>query len=341
MIASMRESPEERRLAILRILEEAGRAVGSARIAERLAAMGHDVSERTVRLYLSEMDRAGFTRNLGRNGRAITERGRAELANARGFDKVGILSAKIDQMTYKMNFDLARKSGTVVVNVSLIDRRELRRAVPLMTEVFRAGYAMGRLVTLLRPGEQVGQAAVPEGAVGIGTVCSITLNGVLLAHGIPTVSRFGGLLELRDHKPVQFVEFINYDGTTLDPLEIFIRSVMTDYVGATRTGNGLIGASFREVPGDSRDQVLELARRMEQVGLGSIFLIGWPGQPLLKIPVSEGRLGLVVIGGLNPVAILEEQGIHVRRTGALAGLLEYERLFSYEELPERCREFDI
>ena len=88
-----------------------------------------------------------------------------------------------------------------------------------MSKVFAAGYAMGKLIALLEPGEQVGQMAVPEGSVGIATVCSITVNGVLVAHGIPTNSRFGGLLELRDHKPTRFAEFINYDGTTLDPLE--------------------------------------------------------------------------------------------------------------------------
>jgi repressor of nif and glnA expression len=137
---------------------------------------------------------------------------------------------------------------------------------------------------------------------------------------------------------MRFAEFINYDGTTLDPLEIFIRSVMTDYWGATRTGNGLIGASFREVPADSRDHVLDLGRKMDKLGLGGLFLIGWPGQALLRIPVSEGRLGVVVVGGLNPVAILVERGVHVRRTGALHGLIDYERLFHYDELPERSRE---
>ena len=85
---------------------------------------------------------------------------------------------------------------------------------------------------------------VPEGSVGIGTVCSITVNGVLVAHGIPTNSRFGGLLELRDHKAVRFAEFINYDGTTIDPLEVFIRSRMTDYLGATRTATGSSGRAF-------------------------------------------------------------------------------------------------
>jgi repressor of nif and glnA expression len=335
----MREKTEEKRLAILRILQEADGALGSSGITERLAAMGHDISERTVRFHLLDLDKAGLTKNLGRNGREITRRGVSELDSARGFEKVGILSAKIDAMTYKMDFDLASKAGTVVLNLSLIDRSQLERSVPLMSAVFAAGFAMGKLMALFRPGEQVGQITIPEGSVGIGTVCSITMNGVLVGHGIPTHSRFGGLLELRDGKPTRFAEFINYDGTTLDPLEIFIRSVMTDYSGATRNGNGLIGASFREVPADSRDHVLDLGKRMDKVGLGGLFMIGWPGQSLLKIPVSEGRLGLVVIGGLNPVAILVEQGIHVRRTGALHGLIDYDRLFHYDELAERSRAY--
>lgn len=334
----MREKTEEKRIAILRILQEAGVPLGSAAITERLAAMGHEISERTVRFHLLDMDTTGLTENLGRSGRAITRRGASELDTARGFEKVGILSAKIDQMTYRMDFDIASKTGSVLLNLSLIERRDLERSAPLMRDVFAAGYAMGKLMALFGPGEEIGSVTIPEGSVGIGTVCSITMNGVLVAHGIPTHSRFGGLLELRESKPTRFVEFINYDGTTLDPLEIFIRSVMTDYVGATRTGNGLIGASFREVPADSRDHVIELGRKMDKLGLGGLFLIGWPGQSLLRIPVSEGRLGLVVVGGLNPVAILAEQGVHVRRTGALHGLIDYDRLFHYDELPERSRE---
>ncbi len=332
----MREKTEERRLAILRVLREAGGPLGSTKMTERLASMGYDLSERTVRFHLLDMDKCGLTENLGRSGRRITERGDSELSRARAFEKVGYLSAKIDQMTYRMSFDLTRRAGTVVVNVSLIDRDQLDRSIPLMEQVFASGYAMGKLVGLLRPGQRVGEAAVPNGSIGIATVCSITLNGVLVAHGIPTNSRFGGLLELRDKKPVRFVEFINYDGTTLDPLEVFIRSVMTDYVSATETGSGLIGASFREVPADSRDRVLELGRQMADVGLGGVYMIGWPGRPLLEIPVSEGRVGLIIIGGLNPVAILEEKGIRVHRTGALAGLIHYEELFDYQELRTRA-----
>jgi len=302
--------------------------------------MGHEMSERTVRFHLLELDKAGLTRNLGRNGRVITPKGLDEVDGSQSYEKVGFLSAKIDQMTYKMDFDLGKKTGTVVLNVSVLRREQLRRTVSSIQSVFAAGYSMGTLMCLLPEGEQVGKLMIPEGNVGIGTVCSITVNGIFVAHGIPTHSRFGGLLELRDHKPIRFAEFINYDGTTLDPLEIFIKSRMTDYLGATKTGNGRIGASFREVPADSREQVLALGRDMEQAGLGGLFLLGWPGRPLLDIPVSEGRLGLVVVGGLNPVAILEEQGVRVHRTGAMAGLMSYDRLFHYRELADRAAALD-
>jgi repressor of nif and glnA expression len=335
----MSEKTEKKRLAILRILQEAAGPVGSSKVTERLQAAGHDISERTVRFYLNSMDSEGLTKNLGRKGRLITERGQEEVASARIIERVGFLAAKIDQMTYRMNFDLSRKKGTIVVNVSVLEKSQLRAAAPLVKKVFEAGYAMGRLVALFPPGERVGEVVIPEGMAGIGTVCSITLNGVLLSHGIPTYSRFGGLLELRNYKPTRFVEVIYYNGTTLDPLEVFIRSGMTDYLGATKNGTGRIGASFREVPAESREHVVELARQLELVGLGGFMTIGWPGQTVLEIPVNQGQVGAVVIGGLNPVAIIEEKGIKTH-SRALAALADYEAFFHYEELDERIRDFD-
>jgi len=333
----MGEKTEKKRLAILRMLQEADRPLSSSRITERLLAEGHEISERTVRFYLRGMDEEGLTNNQGRKGRSITRRGVDELSSARIIEKVGYLAAKIDQMTYRMNFDLSSRKGTVVVNVSMVENSQLKSAAPLIKRVFKAGYAMGQLMALFPAGEKVGDLTVQEGMVGIGTVCSITLNGVLLAHGIPTYSRFGGLLELQDHKPTRFVEYIHYSGTTLDPLEIFIRSGMTDYLGATDNGNGRIGASFREVPAESRDHVVELAHQLDGVGLGAFMSIGWPGQPLLEIPVNQGQVGAVVIGGLNPAAILEERGIK-SHSRALAALADYDLFFHYEQLDARIRD---
>jgi len=333
----MSEKTEKKKLAILRILQGSDKPLSSSKINTQLTAEGFETSGRTVRFYLLEMDRNDLTENYGKRGRKITDRGLKELSEARAYEKLGSMSAKIDQRTYGMSFDLGTKTGTVVINISFIDRKELKRSVPLMKRVYTGGYSMGQLLTIYPPGHRVGEVSIPSDCVGIGTVCSVTLNGVLLSQGIPTHSRFGGLLEIHQGNPTRFVELVHYDGTTLDPLEIFIKSGMTDYSGATETGNGLIGAGFREFPTGSRDRVIDLARELETVGLGGFMAVGWPGQPLLDIPVTEGRLGAIVIGGLNPVAILEEQGIKTR-SKALAALAEYTSLFSYKELHERVKD---
>ena len=327
---------KKKKLAILRVMKEADKPLSSGRIYDELSSLGYEISERTVRFYLQEMENDGLIEKQNSRSRSITESGLNELDSSGTIERVGFLSSKIDQMTYQMNFDLSSKSGTVVINVTVVSPESLSNCLSLIRRVYEDGYAMGHLVTLLRPGERVGHISVPQGMIGIGTVCSITLNGVLLKYCVPTNSRFGGLLELEGRKPTRFAEIIMYDGTSLDPLEVFIRSGMTDYIGAVKTGNGRIGASFREFPAGSRELVQELAGRLDTIGLGGFMKIGWPGQTLLEIPVSEGRAGAIVIGGLNPVAILEETGVRVY-SRALAGLIDFSRLFRYEELESRLR----
>lgn len=330
----MNDKIEKKQLSILKILSESKSPVNSKIITEILNNEGSDVSERTVRFHLLQLDGKELTKNIGRLGRVITDKGLEEIEQARVYEKIGFLTAKIDRMTYKMNFNLETKKGTVVINVSLIEKSKIEESVPLIKKVFDAGYAMGKLVTIIRSGERVGSTIIPEGYIGIGTVCSITINGVFLKYGIPTNSRFGGLLEIKEGKPTRFVAIINYNGTTLDPLEIFIKSGMTRYKEATLSGNGLIGASFREVPAESKAEVLEIAKKLEKIGLGSIMKVGWQGQPLLEIPVNEGHIGVIIIGGLNPVAILEESGIKVA-SKALSGIIDYERLFNYQLLDKK------
>jgi len=327
---------ERNRLAILRVLEKATGPVSSTRIAQLLAATGLELSQRTVRLYLNRLDSEGLTEPWGKRGRVITEKGRAELRAAQTLQRVGYLSAKIDQLTYAMSFDLATRTGKVIVNTSLVPPRLLFENLEKVCAIFARGYAMGNRLALLGPGEQVGPLTVPKDKVALCTVCSITINGVLLKHGIPTISRFGGLLDLRDGRPVRFVEMIHYDGTTIDPLEVFIRSGMTDYAGAITNGNGMIGAGFREMPEDAHDLVLELGERLTAIGLGGFMEVGLPAQPVLGLPVSPGRFGAVVVGGLNPIAVLEEMG-HRVFSRALAGLLEYCRMIPAEELPEAIK----
>lgn len=326
---------QKKRLAILDVLNRSGQVLSSTRITELLVGQNIDISERSVRLYLRELDEEGLTDNHGRRGRIITEKGKHEADASRVLEGIGLLSGKIDAMAYQMDFDPALRRGTVVVNVSAVPLKEFtpdRRK--LIEMVFAKGYSMGTLLTLLAPGESCGSFTIPEGSVGIGTVCSITLNGVLLRRGVPTVSRFGGLIELHDGAPVRFVDVIHYDGTSIDPLVVFIRSGMADYVNAVNTGTGRIGASFREFPADSVEAVRGISKQLETLGLGSLLRLGNPGQSLYGVAVGPQRVGAIIIGGLNPMSIFEETGLRVR-SSALSGLVDFNNLFHYSELEDR------
>ena len=291
------DKTERQRTEILQALSRFAAPTTSSKIAECLETSGCQLSERAVRLYLNQLCADGLTQAHGRRGHVITEQGLAELRGVRVFERMSYLSAKIDQLTFQMTFDLATRTGSVVVNASLVEPQQLVPCVDEICAAYAKGYAMGNRLTVLGPGETLGTLTVPDDRVALCTVCSITLNGVLLKHGIPTTSRFGGLLQLRDGHPTHFVELIHYDGTTIDPLEVFVRSRLTDYRGAVRDGNGLIGASFRELPAESREVVLNISEHLSAIGLGGLLEIGHPGQSVLGLSVNAGRIGAAVVGG--------------------------------------------
>ena len=192
---------------------------------------------------------------------------------------------------------------------------------------------MGRRVAVGAEGKELGGQAIPFGEVAIGTICSVTLNGLFRMAGIPVSSRFGGLLELKARRPVRFTQIINYDGTTIDPVEVFLKGRLTRVRAAIETGEGTIGVSFREIPAAALPAAQPLLKRMTRAGLGGVLAVGRPGQPLLDIPVAHGRVGLVVAAGLNAIAAVEESGIETENH-AMAALHEYAELIPAVRLSE-------
>jgi HTH-type transcriptional regulator, global nitrogen regulator NrpRI len=333
----MSHTVRQKKVAVLEVLAQMDSPVGGKEIAELLLSKGIDISDRTVRLYLQELEEEGLIVQSPRKGRALTVAGRKELDAAKAFSRVGILSSRINQLTYGMDFDVNLGRGKVIVNVTMINPQDLRDYMDKLLRVFELGYAMGRLIGLLGPGESLGTMVVPVGKIGLCTVCSLALNGVLLKHGIPVDSLFSGLLELKDYQAQRFTEVIFDNGTSIDPLALFIQSGMTDYLGAIRDGNGLIGAGFREVPAASYELVVQLAERLTAIGLGAFQYIGRPEQIVYNIPVHEGTCGIVVVGGLNPTAVFEESDIRLE-SRALGGHMDFNRLFPFTQLPDRLKQ---
>lgn len=318
-------------IAILKTLEGKKEPVGAHIIARQLKRRGIELSERTVRYHLKNLDEQGFTQVVGKEGRLITKKGLKELERALAFDKRGMVIAKIENLSYSSTFDYKNLKGKVPLNISLLPQSYFFKAKRVLNMVFKKKLALTDRVAIFKPGEIFGEFEIPDGYFGLGTVCSVVMSGVLVKAGIPVTPRFGGLLEYSEGKPWRFTDLISYEGSTMDPLEVFIRSGMTEVRKLVKTGEGRILASFREFPSAALDEVKRIVGELKEAGFFGIIEVGKPSQPLFEAPVLADRVGLVVIGGLNPLAALEEAGISIENR-AMGGLIEFEKLIPWEEI---------
>jgi len=327
-------------LAILKVLDKHPDTIlGSREISRQLKLYGVELTERTVRYHLRILDERGFTKVFGKEGRMITQKGREELSQALVSEKVGFVISKIESFSFLSDFDLAVKKGSIILNVTFFPESVFNDALKIMKGVFASKYSMSDRVVIAKGGEFIGDIMVPEGHIGFGSVCSVTINSILLKAGIPITSKFGGVLQIEDGEPTRFVALISYDGSSLDPLEIFIKSGMTDVGGAIKNNSGKILASFREIPLVCMEKAQELKMKMQEEGIGGILVIGNPNQPLLEIPVGIDKVGMVVVGGLNPVAAVEETGISTR-SRAMSTLYEYSKLIDFKSMLKRVHKKD-
>jgi repressor of nif and glnA expression len=323
---------ERKVIHILKILNSSGQALGSRIIARNLKDFGIDLGERAVRYHLRLMDERGLTRLVGqRDGRVITELGLSELKKARVSDKVGLAFSRIEKLAFQTSFDLEKRTGSIPVNISLFPKDKFTRALKVMKPFFQAGLCVSDLIVTADEGESINEMIVPEGMSALATVCSIMVNGVLLKAGIPVDSRFGGVLQMHDHKPRRFIELIHYSGSSLDPSEIFIRAGMTSVTRVKIDGNGEILANFREIPAICQPLAIEVIEKLKGVGLGGVLLIGNVHEQICEIPVDVDRVGMILIGGLNPVAAAQEAGI-VSENHAMSVTVDYERLVKFSEV---------
>ena len=323
---------ERKVLAILNTLEDSHEAVGSTVIAKRLKDMGIGLSERAVRYHLRLMDERGLTRLVGRrDGRLITELGEAELKKAMVSHKVGLTLSRIEMLAFRTNIDLDKRVGMVPANISFFRKEDFNKALKLMKPIFQAGLCVSDLVVVANEGETLGDLVVPQGKTALATVCSIIVNGTLLKAGVPIDSKFGGILQIRNYQPLRFVELIHYAGSSLDPSEIFIRANMTSVAKVATEGNGEILANYREIPAICEPVAREVAAKLKRANLGGIYMIGSISEPVCEVPIDLNRVGVILIGGLNPVAAAAEAGI-ASESAAMSILVDYQKLVKVSEL---------
>ena len=331
MVQGSSSDAERKIISILKVLNESSEPMGSITIARQLERHGIFLSERAVRYYLKWADERGYTQPLGRDGRMLTTKGLQELRMALAPEQIGFILEKLEVLAFNTTFDPQKRTGQVPINVSLIDKDKFKRALAATRDVIKAGLCVSELVATASEGEKLGSTVVPAGKTGLATVCSVVINGVLLKSGVPVESRFGGVLEVKDGKPKRFVAIISYSGTSLDPSEQYIRARMTSVSEAARMGNGKVLANFREIPAPSRSLVEGKVAQLKEAGIGGIYVLGNTSEPVCQIAVGLNRVGMVLLGGLNPMAAVVESGIEVENI-AESGLIEYNQLKSCWEL---------
>ncbi len=331
-MAFLNHDVERKTLTILKVLGSFQRPVGSRVIGQHLKDYGFDLSERAIRYHLRLMDERGLTKLVGRkDGRALTSKGIEEIRSALVKDKVGFAISRIEMLAFRTDFDYATRRGTIPVNVSIYRKERFRKALQAMKPAFEAGLCVSPLVALLESGERIGGIVIPDGQVGLATVCSIVINGTLLKAGIPMDSRFGGILQLHDCKPMRFTEIIHYNGCSLDPSEIFIKAKMTSVREAADTGCGQILANFREIPAVCRNLAESVVEELRSASMGATITIGNTSEDLCEIAVDPNKIGVVLLGGLNPVAAAQEAGIEAENH-SMSALMEYENLVNFREV---------
>jgi repressor of nif and glnA expression len=97
------------------------------------------------------------------------------------------------------------------------------------------------------------------------------------------------------------------------------------------TGSGKILANLREVPIAARYDIDHVLSDIMDAGLSGILEVGEPNRKILDVPVERDHLGIVVIGGTNPMAIVREHGIPIE-TNAMSTVVDITEMSDIKDI---------
>jgi repressor of nif and glnA expression len=236
-----------------------------------------------------------------------------------------LVNHKIEDYALQVTFDPTTGEGDVVYNLSLIKNEDLEFAISILKDAFRSGVSVSGLVKFFKSGEKAGaDYTIPEGCTGIGTMCSITFDGLLIRRGVPVNPIGGGIVEIENRTPIRFTHMILYEHTTIDPLQVLMSQKTTSVTQVMRRGSGNILANIREIHMEAESLVGQVLDEITSSSSG-ILEVGMPNVPLLGVPVSPQYIAIAAVGGTNPMAAIREGNRWVE-TQAMKGLIDIRQM---------------
>ena len=232
---------------ILSVLDRKNRPMTSREITEELNDIGIPLTGRMVRNYLQRLDKKGFTENLGKKGRRITEEGRDELRTSFVYARSDFILDKIARMITDAKFDVNKQRGEVIVNLSFIEESQEQKVRGILEELCQSSL-FPQLIKISYSGEKLCNKEIPEGMVGLATVSSVTIDQILFNNGIYENPLHGCLIEIKDLKPVRCTDFVSAFGCSFDPIELFISNRIETVYDAIVKDHEKVLAEYSEIP---------------------------------------------------------------------------------------------
>ena len=229
-------------------------------------------------------------------------------------EKISLVLSKSLNLIQQVNFDVEKQKGDIIANISYVHRDDIDRALSIMEDTYNSN------PKFINPYYKLVDHPENDDMVGIATICSLSIDGILINNGIMSNPTYSGLLELTE--PPLFIDLISYNGTTLDPHKIFLSKNMTSITGGD--GPSKILASVKEIPYISRDHAVELLEILNNIGF-SIYKIGKPREFVYNSKVENYNFGVITGGGLNSIGAVKESGVPIQ-VKALEKMMPFEKM---------------
>jgi len=235
-------------------------------------------------------------------------KGYLEPKKKKGTYSVRPVLSRMLSLMQTINYDIEDKRGNVIVNSATVPIEYKEEAIDALKESYENKLAISDVL----------QVDYEKNSMKIYTICSLTVDGVLLKNRIPVIPYYGGILEAKPDKN-RFIEAIAYEGTSLDPHEVFFNKA---------DGKKYLLAGIRKVPISANEQLRSIN---EKLGWNSIIEIGRPNNDICGVKIEKSLFGITTIGGTNPFANIHSRNIPVEMK-TLHKPIDYSELTYYENI---------
>lgn len=241
-----------RKYDILRLIDDE-EPVGSIRLVNLMQRRGYSIKGRTIRVTLSELDDANLTEKVPGKGRRLTDEGRAELARGNVSGRHEQIRERISLLTSHVTYDPIEDAGELVTSTLTVSEADLETALDSLERLDDS--PLGPVLLSIEERQ--------DGLYQLSFPSSITLDGVLLTHGIDVDLKTAGLVEYTTESDgesgdgettenggriIRYVDAISGEGSTMDPVSLLIEANRTNVSAVTTSGTGLIIVDNREFP---------------------------------------------------------------------------------------------